>query len=107
MGWDLETCMKILLKDNCDPNIFEIYGRYTLLTYCIINQKPKSLEMLLKYGADPNFNKRNHDRTTPLGIAVKAWIDKIDIKDHNHDVVDYFKKVSYLLVDNDAKLDIH
>jgi len=54
--------------------------------------------MLLKYGADPNIKNKN--RTTPLGTAVKGWVEL-------NENVEYFEKVSYLLVNKGAKLDIH
>lgn len=66
--YDRKDAFELLLKNNADPNIYNIHDGNTPLHYCVDRNKYEMLNILLKYSADPNIYNNVGD--TPLHLCV-------------------------------------
>ncbi|PZU82739.1 MAG: hypothetical protein DI529_13745 [Chryseobacterium sp.] len=66
----IEDISEILKKKIVDPNFQEPKFGSTLLSLAIVNDKYKSVQTLLKYGANPNEHD-NYRGTTPMIVAAR------------------------------------
>jgi ankyrin repeat protein len=65
--WILESCMKVLLEDGCDPNVVDNQGE-TLLIDAIKKNKLQSMNLLLSNDCQANI--KNKQGISPLGQAI-------------------------------------
>lgn len=59
--FELMKCFEELLNDGANPDIANIQGQ-SMLLYSILNNKPKSVNLLITHGADIN-------KPSPNGIS--------------------------------------